>query len=154
MVSIESPSQSTDALVGFQDGSGCYGSPTDDVLRLKEFELSLEKRAAVFNLNVRRSAVVGRAAFECVHDVNLIPIQPCGDENLVEQLTGWSDERFAFAVLFGTRSFTEHNEAGGMWADTKHRLLSSADEIRAEPAGSGFVCQDSQGFASFLRVAV
>src|SRR2546423_1538415 len=85
-ISEELAPQPADRFARFEQRLGGVRPEADDVLRLEDFQLPLPERAAIRKLVRLRRAVVRRAAFERVQNVDLFPLPGAGLDDLVEQL--------------------------------------------------------------------
>src|SRR5262245_12827949 len=134
-VAVEAAAEFADRFGGFQKGLGGNGADADDEFGAQDFELPLEEGAAVIDLGGERVAILGRAALEDVHDVNVGPLPATGFDDLGEKLPRSADERLTLAVFVGAGGFAKEHDAGAGVADAKDRLLAAAGQFAAELAG-------------------
>jgi hypothetical protein len=96
----------------------------------------------LFDFGIKWSPIHWRATLDRIQDKDIFPAQGAGADDLVEQLSGRSNEGLAFQVFFLTGSFSEKAEAGLGITDSKHGLFSIANQFGTAAAGGDFGLQN------------
>lgn len=90
---------------------GGHSPQADENARPDQRKLPPQVRQAGLSLVVGGIAVAGRAAFDNVGDVQLVPRHADGGKHAVEQLAGRPDKRPALKVLLAARTLAnEHGD--------------------------------------------
>lgn len=84
----------------------------NDELRLDEVELFVEPRATRFFLGWFRIAIIRRAVFDDIRDVDVLALKADIAEHLVEEFTCSTDEWHALFILRLARCFTDKDNLG------------------------------------------
>ena len=109
-----------------------------DQLGLDEYDLPLLIRQALRYFVRCRRAIIGRAAFDDVGDLNFFTaLELDRHQHIVEQLARLPHKRLASRVLILARPFTDKQPVGLLIAHAEHRLRASG----AQPA-SGAIAHD------------
>src|SRR5262249_9058985 len=117
LVLVELPAELTNPDVRAQHVLRRGRSEADDVLRPHKGELTVEILPAVVPPTRKRNAVVRRPALDRVADVHVLPLEPAGRDDLVEELARLADERLSGRVLVRTRGLADEANVGIDWAD-------------------------------------
>ena len=91
---------------------GGGGSESDDDLRADNVDLAEEKLRAGVGFFGLGDAVLRRAALDDVGDVDIGALETHGDDHVVEELAGATDEGQALRVFVSSRTFADEHEAG------------------------------------------
>ena len=73
--------------------------------------------------------------FDNIRDVGLFAIDARRFHRIVEQATGWSDERFAREIFFVTRLLADKQDVCSPGTFAKNRLRSFLPEVAGTAAG-------------------
>jgi hypothetical protein len=106
------------------------GAQADDEFGVDDFDLRVEEFAAVGCFLGERGAVARRTAAEDIADVEVFAAELTGGDDLIQQLSGGTDEWFACFVFFLTGGFANEHDAGGDAADTEDGLFAATGELR------------------------
>src|SRR6185503_822767 len=89
---------------------GRHGAEAANEFRADEVELIFQVAAAIRKFVRQRISIPGRPAFKHVQDVNVLPLQPAGFNDLREQLSAATNERDASLVFIGARSLAQETQ--------------------------------------------
>lgn len=123
---VEAAAEFADGDFGFEEGLGGNCADADDVVWTQNFELALKILPAVIGFLRQRVAVVGRAAFEDVHNIDVGALPAASFDDLGEKLPGTAHEWFALAIFVGAWSFAEKHDSWLRVADTEDCLSPRA----------------------------
>ena len=127
---------------------GCGGGAEgDDDLRTDNFNLAEEKRRAGVGFVRLRRAVLRRAAFDHVGDVDFFALEAHGADHVVEQLAGAAYERQALRILVGAGTFANKHEAGAGRAIGKDQFVAPGVESAASAVADFFAENLQRGIA-------
>ena len=107
----------------------------DDYSRIDDLKLAHEvwpKSTFFLWLGI---AVVGRAVFDYVRDIDVATVHASRFKHLVEKLARGTDKRYALLVFFLPRRFTDKDDIGIGIAIAHHELLRRLAQVRADIGG-------------------
>ena len=117
-----------DFHIGLDDAHRRDAAEADDDFRADQRHLVAQPADAGLLLLGQRVAVLRRAAFDDVRDVDVhFAVQIDGGEHLVEQLSAAADERLALQVLVFARALADEHDLGT-------RISNADDHVRARLA--------------------
>ena len=120
---VPTAAQFPDACLGLQQRFSRDAAKTANHFRFDDVELPFEKAPAVRHFVRQRIAILRRAAFEHVQNVNFFALYPAGCDHLVEQLPRSTDKRFTLSIngnklALGKRTRPFVDAAAASWAES------------------------------------
>ena len=112
----------------------CDPTKTDDELRIDECDLSVKPGATGGHLTGLGIAVMGRATFDSVGDVNLGSVQVNHLQHIIQKLSGWSYEGNTLQIFLFAGAFADKHEIGLFVPNTENKIPT----FFAETAGVTF----------------
>lgn len=131
------PGFGLDVLVAKQ-GVGRESAERDDDFWLEGVDLLEQKRRALLDFVVLGVAILGRAAFEDVGQIDVFSLKPHGDDHLVEELAGVAYEGLSLLVFVCPRGFADEHQACVGVAGSKDDLGAVLAESAALAVPEGF----------------
>src|SRR5262249_2262575 len=98
------------AAVRLQNGLCGCGAKTNDHFGRDRIDLPEEKWRAFCDFIVFRLAILRRAAFHYVADVNVLPLQAHGFDHLSQQFSGAANKWKALFIFIRARTFSNEYE--------------------------------------------
>ena len=126
-----------DAEIRPDEPHGRNAPKADDDARLQQPELPLEPAEAGVLLLRLRVAVSGRAAFDDIADIAVVPPEVDDRQHVVEQLPGRADEWLAAQVLLLAGAFPDEDDGRGAWSDAEHDAVARGSKAAARAARAG-----------------
>jgi len=117
-------------------------SERDDQLGSDGGDLPLEEMIAGANLFGLRVSIVRGSALHDVCNENILTLEPDRGKELVEKLTGWTDERAALLIFVVAGGFANEEDLGGWRPVAGNGLEAVAGQRASGTAGdlSGDLC--------------
>ena len=106
---VQFASKSANRNRGVQQRGCGDQSQTANELGANDFELLLEKGAAILSFFRLGISVAGRTTTQDIHDVHIFTSERAGFDDFRKQLARFANERFAHAIFIGPRGFAEEN---------------------------------------------
>ena len=103
----------------------------DDDRRIDECDLPLQPFAAAFLFHELRVAIVRRAAFNNVGDVDLCPVEIDHFEHIIEQFAGRADKRQTLQIFLFAGAFTDEHDACVLGTVTEYEMVPHLTEAAA-----------------------
>src|SRR3989338_3520055 len=102
----------------------------DDEPGLYQFDLAFEIWQTGRDLVRLRRAVIGRAAFDDVGDIDILPAPEFDrQQHVVEQLARLPDERLALRIFIRPRPFTDEQPLGLLVTHAEYRLRATGAQL-------------------------
>ena len=101
---------------------------TENQFRFDQRDLFLKIRETGLDFVGLRLPVVRRTALEHVRNIDILPGKADGRKNLVEKLSGLSNERFPLGVFVGAGRLSHNHERCLRVADTEHEVGAGLPE--------------------------
>ena len=121
----------------------------DDNRRIDERDLPPQPFAAAFLLHELRVAVVRRAAFDNVGDIDLRPVEIDHFEHIVEQFAGRADKRLALQVFLFAGAFADEHDACVLGTVAEYEMVPRLTKAAA-PALRTLLLEFCPGFVHAL----
>lgn len=102
-----------------------------DYLRLNNGNLGQEVFAAIVEFGFERVAVVGRAAFQRIGDVDFPAFEAGVFEQVIEQLTRLANERDTLEIFLTPRGFSNEHDVGVFVPGTGYDIGAVLDQFLA-----------------------
>src|SRR5215472_8608434 len=101
-----------DSAIGFQERLGRDRSEANNDFGRDDVELAQKKGRAGADFVFFGRAILWRAAFDDVADVNVFALQAHGFDHLREKFSGATNKRESLGIFVGARTFSHENEFG------------------------------------------
>jgi hypothetical protein len=141
---MEASSQLTDGDRGIEQVLGGHGAEAADKFWLNDRQLPLEEIATVGGFRGGWIPITGRTALQDVENVHILAPQRAGFDDLVEQLTGAADKRFALPVFIRARGLAQEHEPGQRIPHAKYRLRTGGSQFATLLTRGDFSAHTSQ----------
>ncbi len=140
-------------LLGLQQGLGCHQTEHHDQFGLYDLYLFQQVRQAGLPFGVFGVAVAGRAAFDDVADIDVLPLYLDGGQHLGEQIPCPAHEGPSAQVFLFSRPLSDEHRDGIGIALSIDKLDPALME-RAQGAGGVLELEFGQQCSFVLRLAV
>ena len=144
------PRKAANRHAGIQQVLRGHGSQATEVFRLQNLELSLQEIATIGGFFGGGVAIARWSALQDVQNVHLVAPQRAGFDDLVQQLAGATDERFALLVFIGPGGFAEEHESRRRVSHAKYSLRAGGGQFVATLALSDLGSEHVQGLQPLL----
>jgi hypothetical protein len=111
---------------------GSEGPKGHNCSRADNLKLPKKKRLALLDLRRLRISIIRWTAFEDIADIDLVPFQPHGLNDLRQKLPRLSDERLSLQVFVTSGSFAHEDDARPGITDTENQVCPRPAQVTAE----------------------
>lgn len=117
-----------------EDGEASQG---EDHFWAHGLDLFKQEILAVVDFLGQGVAVVGRATFDDVGDIDFVTLHANGMDHFVQQFSGIADKRFSMPIFFGSRSFSDEQHVCFDIADAEYHVGAQAGQFASGTKGEG-----------------
>jgi len=151
LVIVEFAAQAAQSEAGIEEvlrGAAAQGANEPG---LHQFQLPVEKGAAIGHFVGQRRAIAGRPAFDDVANIDFVALEATGGNDPVEQLPGGADKGKPLGVFIRSGRLANEAQVHPRAAVPEHRLLARGDKLGTFATSRYFLSQELQGLAAILR---
>ena len=124
LIVVKSTPQKGDRNICFEQGMGGKGPQGTDRFRSDGLKLPDQERFTGFNLLRFGIPVAGWPAFQDVADVNILSLQPHGNDYPRQQLPCFTDKRPSLHIFVCSGRFADKDKAGMTISLTEDKVCS------------------------------